>query len=74
MSVLHPRHKLTYFKGTGWEPDWIDMAEGTVCTEFKRSYTHSQDDAEAYDVMLTAGTPSVEEVCHSALCFQLLNE
>ena len=74
MSVLHPRHKLAYFKGTGWELDWIDMAEGIVRTEFKCSYTHSQDDAEAYDVTLTAGTPPVEEVCHSILCFQLLNE
>ncbi|KAF8545877.1 hypothetical protein OG21DRAFT_1380245, partial [Imleria badia] len=24
--ILHPRHKLTYFKNAHWEADWIDTA------------------------------------------------
>jgi hypothetical protein len=36
--VLHPRHKLAYFKTAGWEPDWIDTAQELVRDEFKRSY------------------------------------
>lgn len=26
LSVLHPRHKLEYFKKHGWEASWIDTA------------------------------------------------
>ncbi|KAG2041385.1 hypothetical protein BDR03DRAFT_805869, partial [Suillus americanus] len=36
--ILHPRHKLTYFKSAGWEQDWIRTAETLVCDEFERSY------------------------------------
>jgi hypothetical protein len=47
--VLHPRHKLTYFKNAGWETDWIDAAERIVRTEFKRSY--ARDDGVDVDVV-----------------------
>ncbi|KAG1765575.1 hypothetical protein EDD22DRAFT_766221, partial [Suillus occidentalis] len=36
--VLHPRHKLSYFRSAGWEPQWIETAEQLVRSEFKRSY------------------------------------
>ncbi|KAG6809581.1 hypothetical protein H0H92_015686, partial [Tricholoma furcatifolium] len=36
--VLHPRHKLTYFKNTGWQLDWIDTARDLVRNEFERMY------------------------------------
>jgi hypothetical protein len=36
--VLHPRHKLTYFKTAGWEDEWISAAENIVRAEFNRSY------------------------------------
>ena len=62
VSVLHPRHKLTYFKDAGWEPDWIDTAEGIVHTEFKQSYAHHQDGVQ--EEILTGETPTAEEVCH----------
>jgi len=32
--VLHPRHKLQYFKTAGWEEDWIEAAEQIVRDEF----------------------------------------
>jgi hypothetical protein len=45
--VLHPRHKLEYFKNAGWEEDWIKTAEELVRDEFERSYaTHSEHDNE----------------------------
>jgi hypothetical protein len=28
--VLHPRHKLSYFKSADWEDDWINTAEALV--------------------------------------------
>jgi hypothetical protein len=40
--VLHPWHKLSYFRSAGWEPQWIETAEQLVRSEFKRSYaSHS---------------------------------
>jgi len=36
--VLHPRHKLNYFKKAGWEEDWIETARDIVRTEFDQTY------------------------------------
>lgn len=36
--MLHPRHKLEYFKNAGWEPEWIDTAKSIVREEFEQSY------------------------------------
>jgi hypothetical protein len=38
LTVLHPRHKLSYFIKAGWEPDWIETAREITRTEFDRSY------------------------------------
>ena len=42
--VLHPRHKLEYFKNAGWPDDWIEEAKTIVRTQFDLSYG-SLDDA-----------------------------
>ena len=36
--VLHPRHKLSYFKTARWEDEWIATAERLVRDEFASSY------------------------------------
>jgi hypothetical protein len=36
--VLHPQHKLRYFKTAGWEDKWINVAEQIVRDEFKQKY------------------------------------
>jgi hypothetical protein len=36
--VLHPRHKLHYFKTSGWEDEWIETAQNIVREEFDRTY------------------------------------
>ena len=36
--VLHPTHKLTYFKNASWESDWIDTAEEIVREEYATHY------------------------------------
>ena len=36
--VLHPRHKLRYFKNAKWQDDWIDRAEDIVRSQFDLSY------------------------------------
>jgi hypothetical protein len=38
LSVLHPRHKLQYFKNAGWSDVWIDTARNMVCDIFENSY------------------------------------
>ena len=38
LLVLHPRHKLQYFKNAGWEEEWIEAAEEIVHDEFDRTY------------------------------------
>ena len=37
--VLHPQHKLEYFRQAGWEDEWIDTAETIVRDEFAKSYS-----------------------------------
>ncbi|KAJ3499225.1 hypothetical protein NLJ89_g10123 [Agrocybe chaxingu] len=36
--ILHPQHKLSYFKKVGWPQDWIDTAEQLLTDEYERSY------------------------------------
>jgi hypothetical protein len=37
-SVLHPSHKLSYFKTASWDDEWITAAEEIVREEFERAY------------------------------------
>ena len=34
LLVLHPRHKLQYFKTASWEEEWIEAAEEIIHDEF----------------------------------------
>jgi cobalamin biosynthesis Co2+ chelatase CbiK len=38
VTVLHPHHKLHYFKTAGWEDAWIQTAHDIVRDEFDRTY------------------------------------
>ncbi|KIK31981.1 hypothetical protein CY34DRAFT_102420, partial [Suillus luteus UH-Slu-Lm8-n1] len=40
--VLHPHHKLSYFKSAGWEDAWIKTTEDLVRKEFERSYLNME--------------------------------
>ena len=51
--VLHPRHKLKYFRTTGWEEEWIETAHSIVREEFNRTYTF----------MDVAGKDQANKVC-----------
>jgi len=46
LSVLHPRHKLHYFKTAGWEDDWIETAHTIVHEEFDRTYAFMDVDSK----------------------------
>jgi hypothetical protein len=45
-SVLHPRHKLQYFKNAGWEDSWIETARVIVRDEFDQTYAFMDIDSE----------------------------
>lgn len=44
--VLHPRHKLQYFKKAGWEDAWIKTARSIVRDEFDRTYAFMDVESE----------------------------
>ncbi len=46
LLVLHPRHKLHYFKTAGWEPEWIKAAHDILWEEFDRTYAFMDWDNE----------------------------
>ena len=51
-TVLHPHHKLSYFKTAGWETKWIDTAEAIVHAKFECSYTASDGDKSVDDELI----------------------
>ena len=61
ITVLHPHHKLTYFKNAGWELEWINTAETLVCEEFECSYSSIQH----FEALKPAAIQSLE---HSKVC------
>ena len=42
-TVLHPSHKLKYFKMAEWSQEWIQMTEKIVRTEFDCAYQDVED-------------------------------
>ena len=38
LLVLHPQHKLEYFRNAGWEEAWITTAQRIVEDVYKRCY------------------------------------
>ena len=48
--VLHPRHKLHYFKTAGWEDTWIETARTIVREEFDRTYAFMDVESEVKEV------------------------
>lgn len=44
--VLHPHHKLEYFKSSDWKQEWIEMAEKLVHEEFTCSYLADDNSAD----------------------------
>ena len=53
LLVLHPRHKLQYFKTASWEEEWIEAAEEIVRDEFDQTYAFGMDvDETSQDVYM----------------------
>ena len=66
LLVLHPHHKLMYFKAADWPDEWINTAKDLVTTEFERTYlNHNEsDNARSDDAMGgERELEAVEKVC-----------
>jgi hypothetical protein len=51
--VLHPTHKLEYFRKAKWQKEWVDNAKKIVRREFKNAYAalpSRSDDSDDDDV------------------------
>jgi len=59
--VLHPCHKLNYFKNAKWEDDWIEDARQLVRDEFDLSYNCGSTSQE-----------SSNQVCITTSCIHFL--
>jgi hypothetical protein len=44
--VLHPQHKLSYFKAAHWDDSWIKTVEQLIREEFERSYSSAYVDSD----------------------------
>lgn len=60
--VLHPRHKLAYFKKAGWDAEWIDAAELIVREEYERSYAIGASVSDGYNSDQAAEHAAKEKV------------
>jgi len=45
--VLHPHHKLQYFKTAGWQDDWIQTAKTLVHNKFECLYLSTNNDNDS---------------------------
>ncbi|KDQ54146.1 hypothetical protein JAAARDRAFT_135855, partial [Jaapia argillacea MUCL 33604] len=43
LLVLHPCHKLAYFKRASWLPEWITTTKEIIHNEYKLSYPQNED-------------------------------
>jgi hypothetical protein len=50
--VLHPSHKLEYFKSAGWSEEWRETAVDIVRNEFERSYAHCEAEDDNDNILV----------------------
>jgi len=63
-AVLHPRHKLAYFKNAGWEDEWIKTAECIVREEYECSYA-CRGNTEDREAMGDEGAANIVRQYHN---------
>ena len=69
--VLHPHHKLRYFKTQQWQAEWIVTAEELLQTEFNHLYA---SEIECVDVTASASDDTTAPVCQDSLFLMYLTD
>ena len=76
LTVLHPRHKLAYFKTAQWEEEWIETAASLVHEEFERPYLEVDINDGDADVVDATAVSTVDDsdlpVVHLFFVFKLM--
>ena len=73
LLVLHPQHKLSYFKTAKWESEWIQVAKVIVHSECEYSYKPCEyDDASGDDDLMSTIAKSVQKKVHMYPCVIVL--
>ncbi|KAG2112004.1 uncharacterized protein F5147DRAFT_572773, partial [Suillus discolor] len=67
--VLHPRHKLAYFKRVKWEQQWINTAETLVCNTYKLCLNADNSDPGEDEEILETTRPCDSSIPVSAISF-----
>jgi hypothetical protein len=67
-TVLHPRHKIAYFKAQGWEEAWIDTAYNIVCKEYDCSYASACFDGDSNEDYIAVGSVDLVSILGFLLC------
>ncbi|KAH0836897.1 hypothetical protein J3R83DRAFT_8708 [Lanmaoa asiatica] len=49
--VLHPHHKLEYFKSVDWDDEWVQTAEKLVHDHFDHSYAAEEEPDSDIEVL-----------------------
>ena len=71
--VLHPWHKLSYFKTAKWESEWIQVAKAIVRSEYECSYKPCEyNDASGDDDLTPTVAKSAQKKVHMYLCILVL--
>ena len=68
LTVLHPRHKLAYFKTVWWEEEWIKTAASLVHEQFERSYLEVDINDGDADVVDATAVSTVDDSDLPAVC------
>ena len=62
--MLHPCHKLAYFKAANWPDEWINIAKDLVTAEFECTYLTHDETGDATDDEEAVVEPEViKKVC-----------
>jgi hypothetical protein len=56
LTVLHPRHKLEYFRKAAWSEEWIEVAKTIVRNEYEHTYKVAERDLEVEEVAKVNGS------------------
>jgi hypothetical protein len=60
LEVLHPHHKLDYFKSAKWDDEWIETAKQIVRDEFERTYKDFGDaNSTSFNAKVDRGSKKV---------------
>lgn len=68
LLVLHPSHKLAYFKRAKWPADWIKTAEDITRNEYCRSYFKNSPTSMSATHGSSATITMEDMVCTYWLC------